>query len=99
MTQKIPNWIDKDKEYPLMKLVNQGVFPNMNHYTTALNNLIIPDIIKHRIVKRFDAEGKERVFARRYWIKGWSLIEYLEMKKDNERKSEVVEIREEVPKK
>lgn len=84
--------IENDKEYPLMRLVNEGVFPNMTHYTTVLHNLIDTDIIKHRVIKRFDKDGNEKVFARRYFVKGWSLNEYL--KSLNKKESEVVKIQE-----
>lgn len=83
--------IDPTKEYPLMKLVQMGLFPNMTNYATVLKNLIETDIVKHKVMKRFDDEGNERVAARRYYVYGWSLLEYLDRYKT--KKSQVIEIR------
>lgn len=90
MDKKIKT-IDPQKEYPLMKLVQMELFPNMTNYATVLKNLIETDIIKHKVMKRFDDEGKERIAARRYYVYGWSLLEYLA--KYNTKKSQVIEIR------
>ncbi len=80
-----------------MFLVQKGVFPNMNHYTTVLKNVIEAELVSYRLVKVIDKDGNEKTAARRYWIKGWSLIEYI--KQQYERKTQVVEIREGVDKK